>query len=272
LPKYPRGVQNPIGGLTSNQNPIICGGIDDRTVIADCFFYSDGIWNRFPSMTYTRVNAAVAPFTNPTGAHSLLVIGGSSDIVDSKTGEYMSDGGWQELNNFFTLTMKRHCMVTINSTTVLIIGGVQRAVWDSPNTFYFNTENEMWVPGPTLSFGRSSHTCGMVKKERGSLQESIIVAGGNNGTDMTSVEILDIGTHEWRTGPELPIPIKHASMVDHPFGGLVLIGGYGAEEWQDSLYLLPFANSEWVLMPQKLNFTRSDAVAFLVPDDITSCN
>ncbi len=56
---------------------------------------------------------------------------------------------------------------------------------------------------------------------------SILVAGGfdNFPQILSSVEILDIGSNQWRTGPELPFGIKQSQMVEDQNGGVVVIGG-----------------------------------------------
>ena len=107
--------------------------------------------------------------------------------------------------------------------------------------------------------------------ESQSSQESVIVAGRYYGNYMSSVEILDLGSSEWRTGPEFQFGINKTSMVEHPSGGVVLIGGDNGT-YLDTLYHLPQANSEWVLMSQKLNVAREFATAFLVQDEITNCH
>ena len=87
---------------------------------------------------------------------------------------------------------------------------------------------------------------------------------------MSSVEILDFGSSAWRTGPSLPFGISGASMVEDLFGGVVLIGGNNGKRL-DTLYQLSHANSEWILMPQKLKVARQRAAAFFVRDEITNC-
>ena len=157
----------------------------------------------------------------------------------------------------------------------MVIGGWQDDSQNSPRTYFFNTENEEWSPGPDLLYGRSLHSCGKLQKESGSSEECVIVAGGENGVEyaLNSVEILNFGATEWKTGPSLPSAIFGASVVELSSGGIVLIGGLTDNgTLLDTLYQLSHANSEWVLMSQKLKEGRLLATAFLVPDEITNCN
>ena len=98
-------------------------------------------------------------------------------------------------------------MVTVNSTTVMVIGGRQNNQY-SGKTFYFTFGDESWTEGPELKNKRGYHSCGKIRRNKESQEINIIVAGGSNGsTILSSVEILDEGSNEWQTGPELPFGI-----------------------------------------------------------------
>ena len=43
--------------------------------------------------------------------------------------------------------------------------------------------------------------------------KSIIVVGGWSDAEISSVEILDEGSNQWRKGPDLPFPICCSAMV-----------------------------------------------------------
>ena len=271
MDNFPRSINGAIGGLTSKKHPIICGGEQGFGESSDCFTYVNGAWNSSPSMTSPRFGAAVTPY--PKETHSLLVTGGYyAHSGNINTTEVLSDDGWQELSTHLPIVIAYHCMVLLNSTTIIIIGGYQDDDRNSPHTYFFNTENEEWSPGPDLLYGRSWPSCGKLQKESGSSEECVIVAGGESGTPslISSVEILDFGGSDWKNGPSLPSAIWGASMVEVS-GGVVLIGGNNGTAL-DTLYQLSHANSEWVLMPQKLKECRGYATAFLVPDEITNCN
>jgi hypothetical protein len=92
---------------------------------------------------------------------------------------------------------------------------------------------------------------------------------------LSSVEILDEGSNEWQTGPELPFEIIGAQMVEDQNGGVVLIGGKSSSsENLDSLYQLPHGGLDavWTKMEQKMKTGRSGHTAILVPDNIIDCS
>jgi N-acetylneuraminic acid mutarotase len=166
-------------------------------------------------------------------------------------------------------------MVTVNSTTVMVIGGVQNGQ-RSEKTFYFTFGEESWTEGPELKNKRGYHSCGKIRRYKESQEMSIIVAGGYAyGSSLSSVEILDEGSNEWHTGPELPFAINESQMVEDQNGGVVLIGGYSPPIGSlDTLFHLPHGGQDavWTKMEQKMQSGRRQHTAFLVPDNIVDCS
>ena len=183
----------------------------------------------------------------------------------------------------YPFEIRFHCSVLVNSTTILIIGGEKNANRSS-STYFFNTENEIWTEGPPLKYSRMSHSCGRVRKNSQSQELSVIVVGGwgelasasARDTDaLSSVEILDLNSNEWRAGPELPFGVYDSQLVEDQKGGVVLVAGYNFPfVILDTLYQLPHggADVEWTKMEQRLKFERREHLAFLVPDSIVDCS
>ena len=105
---------------------------------------------------------------------------------------------------------------------------------------------------------------------------SIVVAGGYDGSSyLSSVEILDEGSNEWQTGPELPFGIYGSQMVEDQNGGVVLIGGYSLSGGNlATLYHLPHGGQDavWTKMEQKMKTGRYWHTAFMVPDSFVDCS
>jgi hypothetical protein len=174
------------------------------------------------------------------------------------------------------VTRISNCIVLQNSTTAFLIGGGPQETEYSPNSYFLNTAASTleWIQGPTLNYGRDSHSCARIRKGN-SNKFSIIVVGGYNGTFMTSVEILDESSNEWRIGPDLPKGIFLSTLVEDHAGGVILVGGNSlSDAYLQTLYRLSDAgdDSSWIEMPQKLKMGRLWHTSFLVPDDIVSCS
>jgi hypothetical protein len=218
-------------------------------------------------MTSKRVLAASALLYDG----KLLLTGGfdeSGSPVNSA--EILTEEGWESNIPSLPVTVYGHCMVTVNSTTVMVIGGWRNGY--SGKTFYFTFGEESWTEGPELKNKRIYLSCGKIRRNKESQEMSIIVAGGEDGS---SVEILDEGSNEWQTGPELPFDIIRSQMVEDQNGGVVLIGGYSLSVGNlDTLYQLPHGGQDavWTKMEQKMKTKRWQHSAFLVPDNIVDCS
>jgi hypothetical protein len=203
----------------------------------------------------------------------LFVTGGQNGSFILNSAEMLTEEGWE--SNIPSLPVVRiyhHCMVSVNSTTVMAIGGFQNNKY-SGKTFYFTLGEESWTKGPELKIKREFHSCGKIRRNNESQDLSIIVAGGNGSSRLSSVEILDDGSKEWQTGPELPIAIARSQMVEDQNGGVVLIGGASVDNL-DTLFQLPHGGqgAVWTKMKQKMKTERWEHTAFLVPDSSVDCS
>jgi hypothetical protein len=263
-PNFPATVSRAIGGLGFKGNPIICGGLQNDVSSNKCYSLENNKWVSSASMNSVRVDAAAAQLK----AGKLLVTGGydgSGSILNSA--EMLTEKGWESNIPSLPVTINGHCMVTVNSTTVMVIGGVQN-YQRSGKTFYFTFGEESWTEGPELKNKRIYHSCGKIRRNKESQEMSIIVAGGYAGGYLSSVEILDEGSNNWQTGPELPFGIFGSQIVEDQNGGVVLIGGQSPSVSKlGTLYQLAHGGQDavWTKMEQKMKTGKFAHTAFLVP-------
>jgi N-acetylneuraminic acid mutarotase len=260
---------NVFGGLGFQNMPLIC------TNTSECYSLDRNKWTSSSSTKAERLCGAVSLSPYQTKSYKLFLTGGN-------TTEVLTEQGWEELPQTIPVEFFDHCAVQFNSSTVMVIGGGNQNYESSSNkTYFFNAENEIWTEGPQLKNERSGHSCGKIRKNSKSQELSIIVAGGGKKYYdwhyklLSSVEILDPGSNEWRKGPKLPFGIEDAQMVADQNGGAVLVGGsIGAHQYIDTLYQLPHGgeDTEWFEMEQKLETGRKKHVAFLVPDSLVDCS
>jgi hypothetical protein len=269
LPDFPYAGAG-FGGLGFQNMPMICSKSQEN---AKCYSLDRNKWTFSSTTNKTGSNAAVSLSPYPTKPYKLFLTGGDW----SNTAEVLTEQGWKALPQTIPVEIYAHCAVLVNSTTVMVIGGFQNYI-SSNKTYFFNSENEIWTEGPQLKNIRLTHSCGTIRKNSHSQEFSVIVAGGDEGWEgqiLSSVEILDPGTNEWRKGPDLPFGITSAQMVADQNGGAVLVGGSkGTYKYLDTLYQLPHggADTEWFEMEQKLETGRGRHVAFLVPDSLVDCS
>jgi hypothetical protein len=278
-PNFRAEVFSAIGGLGFKGNPIICGGKQNGVRSNKCYSLENNEWVSSASMTSARDTAAAAQLKDG----KLLVTGGYDDSASGydgsgsplKSAEMLTEEGWESNIPSLPVTIYAHCMVTVNSTTVMVIGGSQN-YQISGKTFYFTFGEESWTEGPELKNKRRFHSCGKIKRNTESQEMSIIVVGGSDVSSyLSSVEILNEGFNEWETGPELPFAIWQSQMVEDQNGGVVLIGGRSSSvDALDTLYQLPHGGQDavWTKMEQKMKTGRRSHTAFLVPDNIVDCS
>ena len=270
-PIFPARVYDAFGGLGFKGNPILCGGDQNGTDSNKCYSLENNEWVSSASMNSIRVDAAAAKLKDG----KLLVTGGYDAYYSYlSSAEMLTEEGWESNIPSLPVTIAYHCMVTLNSTTVMAIGGIQNRQF-SGKTFYFTFGEESWTEGPELKNKRAAHSCGKIRRNKESQEMSIIVADGYDGSYLSSVEILDEDSNEWQAGPELPFGIWRSQMVEDQNGGVVLIGGQlSLGDILDTLYQLPHGGQDavWTKMEQKMKTVRREHTAFLIPDNIVDCS
>jgi hypothetical protein len=193
--------------------------------------------------------------------------------------EYLTPTGWVQSTAKLPVPSHYGCMVTINSSTAMIIEGLDfSTISYSRRTYFFNHQTSALTNGPPLLRGRYSFGCGSMKDPiTGRLK--IVVAGGTSNVQLTSTEILDTGTGIWKYGPNLPMPLKNPRIVTRAQGGVYLLGGISwqvaSTVWPKSIYYLSAATAAspatWNLLPQTMKNSRASFSALYVQDSIVNC-
>jgi hypothetical protein len=175
-PNFPVKVYNAIGGLGFKGNPILCGGDQNDIDSNKCYSLENNEWVSSASMNSIRSSAAAAQLKDG----KLLVTGGWDGSASLNSSEILTEEGWESNIPSLPVTIIYHCIVTVNSTTVMAIGGFQNVQY-SGKTFYFTFGEESWTEGPELKNNRRDHSCGKIRRNKESQEMSIIVAGGEDG-------------------------------------------------------------------------------------------
>ena len=263
------------GGLIQQDYLLICGGYTGGGL---CHSYEGRSWQATAVLKQAKFYLSFSPSPLSPNPHSLLIVGGRDSVGDISDLEQASTSyNWDQSLPRLPVTQAVGCMVKVNSTTVMVIGGYQNKAC-SDKTFYFSKNNKVWTEGPKLLIPRCCFGCARIRYDKsGYLFTVIVAAGGYSGTRLSSSEVLDLNTGKWKPGPELPFGIGCAPLVEDAGGGVILVGGeaeVAGFQRLDKLFRLPHAGdgSKWTELPQKLKTGRSRHIAFLVPDNLTNCN
>ncbi len=166
-----------------------------------------------------------------------------------------------------------HCMVQVNSTTAMLIGGRNKKGYHN-NTYLFDITSEdklkHWVKGPDLSTARQWHSCGVLTNPGDGNHKVVIAAGGC--CRRSSTEMWVVGSSQgWTRGPDLPSGLWGSWGVVTPDGkALLLPGGRSNEQFSSKILKLAYENGRWswTKLDQELEVPRRNHMAFLVPDSL----
>ncbi len=277
LPDFPIGLVGGTGQLFQETTPIICGGANpDRWVDScDCYALKDGGWNKISGFQECRRYAASTLVLIENHKEVWLTAGGQNSKT-LKSVESFNGTDWEQV--MFSDMLEpvwQHCIVKINSTTLLSIGGSVIRGNDAPisKTSFYNVEENFWSTGPSLNIARAGLSCGILNwnnPETNQIEKVVVAAGGDY---LDSVELLFIERgriNAWVMGPSLSTTSMMSTMVEYQ-NSVVLIGGFGGADGRH-LYQLSSPNGTWVEMKQTLKEKRFQHVSFLVPDELVNCH
>ena len=266
------------GILFDDSLPMFCGGqLRGHGYSCDCFAYKQSEWVSYPGISPCRGLSASAAFIDQeNGKNTFVIAGGSSGIVDSSKVESFDGETWNSLPNL-TSQLSGHCMVAINDTVLLSMGGFKYPELTNYKTYFFNSELNEWSPGPNLNRPRRFFSCTTVnwKSPSDGQQEKVVVVVGGIMDDYTvhqsSIELLFINNLSggWQFGPELSEGVFDSVLIEYK-DSVVLVGGDGGVDGKH-LYQLSSPDGQWIEMEQTLPIQNKKHIAFLIPDDITDC-
>ena len=172
-----------------------CGGRNTSSYYYQtCYKFTISGWQEFASMNEQRRSAAVVTFQNKFHIFGGYGIGQFGRL---QTSELISIDGGVEYGPELPTAVGGHAITSINSTVSILSGGSTYATTNSPLTWYFNHETNVFSAGPSLLEGRKYHgsaTCvDKVTKAR-----IPIVTGGHTGSILDSTELLING--QWQSG------------------------------------------------------------------------
>lgn len=233
IPDYPLDVIRATGQLIKGQ-PTICGGmLSSGQVTNKCHFYDREInsWNGTFAMKSPRSGSGSV--LNSFGDFWVLGGLGSSKIVDTTEHLEVNATNWK-LAGEMKRSIAQHCVVTLNDTNVMVIGGTQleHDVQDDlkfKHVYLSDWLGHSWQELEPLSVPRFGHSCGLFTLANGT--QVVVVAGGQTGNHMSSqirhVEIFNTETGHW-------------TVTDQTVGGNYDSGFYGASmvQTEDGLLLM----------------------------------
>jgi len=270
----PFGLSGLTGQRYQDKYPILCGGSNSSIINqCSCYIYECRSWNkiadlaecvRFPSSTSYSLN----------GHEILLITGGFSKNEAEATVQSYNGNSWnQDNNHVLPLPNWQHCLIKINDSTLLMIGGESGSI--TSKTFFFHIGETKWTPGPALNIARKGLGCGILdwlNPSSNQLEKVVFAVGGYglNSVEMLFLNDLNIHNLKWVLGPQLPKTAGFGTVLEFQ-NSIILVGGEGEVD-RKHMYKLSSPNGHWTEMKQILKEKRSRHASFLVPDELVNCH
>ena len=146
LPNYPENNYGTTGSMVGNHTYVSCGGKGhDGQYSKNC--YKFGSTTPFATMPKRRMYGASVVINKillwVTGGQDVNLNHRTTDLIDPVT-ERMEYGPYLPMDSV------AHCLVLINSTTAMLIGGLPDSR-DKTWMYNFEMEHQGWVAGPDLN-------------------------------------------------------------------------------------------------------------------------
>jgi hypothetical protein len=181
-------------GANLNGIPVVCGGISSGYVIIDrCYRFKNGKWKQFASMKEPRLQAAGVMYKK-----EFHVFGGFGSSISKQTSEIISIDGGVEYGPELPEAVFSHAITSINSTVSLLSGGLTIASDNTPLTWYFNHETNVFTSGPSLPEGRYSHGSATIVDKVTKAKIPTVTGGYGKAGILDSTEMLIDG--QWQSG------------------------------------------------------------------------
>ena len=277
MPGYPikQDQTDVIGGIGFNDDVLVCaaGSKLSRKKSADCFSYRAGVWSPSSSsfQLKTRGGATASfAFNSDQNADGRALVTNRDEIST------LTPTGWVTSEARLPYESSHGCAVALNSSIVMIFHGV-RGDAASRDTYFYNTETNTLTRGPRMLQARALFQCGRLLTP-GSSQTYVVATGGvdDEGDLINTTEALNLDTGVWTKISDLPMPMAGGRMVEHPGGGLVLVGGKTTDfnNIYDvrNLYYMD-RSFVWAKMDVSLKAPMDQhRLALLVPDSVPRCS
>ena len=175
-------------GELINGTPIVCGGED----ISDCIVFGSTQNERINLIEIRHRSASV--LLNDT---HLWILGGKSSSGNYNSTEMINLNADNSVSGpELPVNLDSACAVKFNDSHIYLTGGYY-SMDDigADKVWIYNMFDSSWTKGPSMKGARSVHGCTVFD------QSLVIVAGGwNDGTALSSVEILDPNMNQWVPG------------------------------------------------------------------------
>ena len=275
--------------------PVLCGGLGS-SLLSDtsqnCYKMTGKGWQEIGKTPTKRQSASYT-----STSQGILSIGGS--YVRKEVELLNKDMEWETRNNF-PPGVSSHCVVNVNDSSLILIGGYQvnRDILDfsiqdiyfqydssgnRAETWFYDISKDSWSKGPSLpfplSFSPTDCCCGAMRRPNGQRPKVMVVGGWpeNKTNPYHHTFELDLQDPDpkWESGAVTPVRISAPQIVEDGSGGLFLAGGFDGRNSLTSIYHYSESNKKrgtWKKIKQELTIRKGINALFKLDRKFIECS
>jgi len=245
----PTGLTHNVAISTSFNLHLVCGGFNNNK----CWTFNT---NNLTFDLHSTLQSSYRTRSSVVEANGKVYIlgGGYGSVTGTSEVLTLGEDRWEAGPNIPGNGVAYSCAVVLNSTNILIIGGVG----DSTQVTLYDTVTDTWTSWPRLSKGLERHRCIVTK-------DGVLVTGGYMDGQYTSQSLLlDIVTGNFETiGPMTTARGFH--MLAQLGQKVFAIGGRSDSSYHTSVDEYVPISKTWVRSNYSLNVARSSFAILNVP-------
>src|SRR5689334_19360417 len=218
--------------LLSNGKVLVTGGTNGTTIYASAELYdrTTGVWAATSSMTGARklhTATQLGTSSNSTTSGKVLVAGGLNGSTTLNTAQLYSPtaGTWTAAANL-NVARSTHSATLLANGKVLVAGGASGSTTlNTAATYNPASGTGSWTATSNMAIARKFHSATLLVTSNATLNNKVLVVGGNTGSaSSTSVQLFD-GTSAWSTLTALSSAREQHTATLLSNGKLVVAGG-----------------------------------------------
>jgi hypothetical protein len=199
LDDFPLSIYGAVGA-SLNGTPTVCGGNSaGNEYLRTCYKYTNTGWQQFTNMKEKKGYAYSVMYKD-----KFHIFGGydrSNNFNNYNTTEFISIDGGVEYGPDLPVSIDQHAITSINSTVSILSAGYTNT--ESPLTWFFNHETNVFSSGPSLLERRKEHGSATCVDKITKAKIPIVTGGSVNTKYLDSTEMLINGT--WQSGNKLAL-------------------------------------------------------------------
>lgn len=261
-------------GISTGESILVCVGSEESAEAPGlCYSMEGHTWEELP-------------FEIPMGSEgteslvlegdTILLAGGykseANTFYDNITAINLSTKEASPFEVSLPLPIAHFIFLKVNETHLFVAGGTNAGFPWSMDVWTYKLGSRNWTKMNPMLEPRAYSYGGLVLRSDGRVEA--VLAGGNSVyfTFLSSTEIFDFETLQWRLGPELPKALTFGASVQYG-NSFLAVGGMDLQsEQSDRIFKYLPDTEDWEELQRGFITARAFFTALLFSSDLWQCN